>query len=72
MRATALTASDYSQWTTPQPVTGFTDTLEQKTAVSNKRFYWINTFCVLVLTPPFAFCAVTVITFSPEGSGEVK
>ena len=34
--------------------------------------YSMTTFSWLVLTPPLAFCAVTVIKFSPFGSGGVK
>jgi hypothetical protein len=63
-------------WAGPQyeltlPV-GEPSTLKQKPNPDNKGFYWITTDCCLVLTPPFAFCAVTVIMFSPVGSAPVK
>jgi hypothetical protein len=34
--------------------------------------YCMTTFLDNVFTPPLAFCAVTVIMFSPFGSGGVK
>jgi hypothetical protein len=47
-------------------------TLKQKSNRNNKGFYWIVTGCCLVFTPPFAFCAVTVIMLSPVGRALVK
>src|SRR5215472_4658889 len=46
-----------------------TSTLKQKSRPNNRGFYWIVTDCCLVFTPPFAFCAVTVIMLSPLGTG---
>src|SRR5215471_17648648 len=46
--------------------------LRQKQKRGNKQFYCIVTGFDTVFTPPFAFWAVTVITFSPVGNGLVK
>jgi hypothetical protein len=50
----------------------FLYTVEQKSAWDNTRFYWITISWVLVLTPPFLFCAVIVSTLTPVGNGGVK
>src|SRR5438105_4555778 len=34
--------------------------------------YWMTTFFCCVFTPPWEFCAVTVMTLSPGASGGVK
>src|SRR5437899_12825774 len=51
---------------------GGPNTVIQKSKQGNKRFYCIVTGRVTLFVSPFAFCAVTVILFSPVGSGLVK
>ena len=50
-----------------------TSTLKQKRRQNNRGFYWVMvTARGMVFEPPFEFCAVIVIMFSPVGKGSVK